>query len=56
MATSPKKALALDTNVLLDLAGEKDFAHDFKHEFLGRGYSLLIPPTVVAGTGLFRVA
>jgi predicted nucleic acid-binding protein len=53
MATSPKKALALDTNVLLDLAGKKDFAHDFKHEFLGRGYSLLIPPTVVAELAFF---
>jgi predicted nucleic acid-binding protein len=48
MAASPKKALALDTNLLLDLAGEKDFAHEFKEEFSRRGYSLLVPPTVVA--------
>ena len=33
MAASPKKSLALDTNLLLDLAGEKDFAHEFKEEF-----------------------
>jgi hypothetical protein len=48
MADSPKRSLALDTNVLLDLAAETDFAHDFKDEFRVRGYSLLIPPTVVA--------
>ncbi len=48
MAASPKKALALDTNLLLDLAGEEDFAHEFKEEFSSRGYSLLVPPTVVA--------
>jgi len=48
MAGSPKKSLALDTNLLLDLAAEKDFAHEFKEEFSGRGYSLLVPPTVVA--------
>jgi hypothetical protein len=48
MVASPKKSLALDTNLLLDLAGNKDFAHEFKDEFSGRGYSLLVPPTVVA--------
>ena len=53
MAASPKKSLALDTNVLLDLAGEKDFAHEFKEEFSRRGYSLLVPPTVVAELAFF---
>ena len=53
MAASPKKALALDTNLLLDLAGEKDFAHEFKEEFSSRGYSLLVPPTVVAELAFF---
>src|SRR6266581_4155739 len=53
MAGSPKKSLALDTNLLLDLAEEKDFAHDFKEEFSGRGYSLLVPPTVVAELAFF---
>jgi predicted nucleic acid-binding protein len=53
MAASPKKSLALDTNLLLDLAGEKDFAHEFKEEFCNRGYSLLVPPTVVAELAYF---
>ena len=48
MATTPKKSLGLDTNLLLDMAGDKDFAHEFKDEFLARGYDLLVPPTVVA--------
>ena len=53
MATGQKKSLALDTNLLLDLAGEKDFAHDFKDAFCERGYSLLVPPTVVAELAFF---
>ena len=48
MAAGPKKSLALDTNLLLDLAGEEDFAHELKEEFVSRGYSLVVPPTVVA--------
>jgi hypothetical protein len=48
MAGGPKKSLALDTNLLLDLAEEKDFAHDFREEFAARGYSFLAPPTVLA--------
>ncbi|HEV7927198.1 MAG TPA: type II toxin-antitoxin system VapC family toxin [Verrucomicrobiae bacterium] len=55
MEASPKKTLALDTNLLLDLAGEKDFAHEFKEEFTRRGYSLLVPPTVVAELAFFAV-
>ena len=53
MAASPKKSLALDTNLLLDLAGKKDFAHEFNEEFSSRGYSLLVPPTVVAELAFF---
>lgn len=53
MAASPKKLLALDTNLLLDLAGEKDFAHEFKEEFSRRGYAPLVPPTVVAELAFF---
>jgi len=53
MATSPKKSLALDTNLLLDLAGEMDFAHEFKEEFSSRGYRLFVPPTVVAELDFF---
>jgi predicted nucleic acid-binding protein len=52
MAASPKKSLALDTNLLLDLAGEKDFAHEFKDEFSSRGY-LFVPPTVIAELAFF---
>jgi hypothetical protein len=46
MAGSQKKQLALDTNLLLDLAASEDFAEDFKGEFQARGYDLLVPPTV----------
>ena len=53
MAASPKKSLALDTNLLLDLAGEKDFAHEFKEAFSRRGYTLHVPPTVVAELEFF---
>jgi len=34
--------------VLLDLAEERDFAHEFREAFARRGYSFLIPPTVIA--------
>jgi hypothetical protein len=53
MDNSPKKSLALDTNLLLDLAQGKDFAHDFREEFLRRKYSLFVPPTVIAELGFF---
>lgn len=56
MATSPKKSLALDTNLLLDLAGAEDFAHDFKDTFFERGYSLLVPPTVIAELAFFAAS
>ena len=48
MAASPKKQLSLDTNVLLDFARGRDFAHEFREEFQRRGYSLLLAPTVLA--------
>ena len=41
------KPLALDSNILLDLAEGKDFAHAFREEFQERGYALIVPPTVV---------
>jgi len=53
MAAAPKKPLALDTNLLLDLAGDEDFAHEFREEFSARGYVLLVPPTVVAELTFF---
>lgn len=55
MVASQKKSLALDTNLLLDLAGEKDFAHEFREEFSCRGYSLLVPPTVVTELTFFAL-
>jgi hypothetical protein len=30
----------------MDLAGGEDYAHTFREEFLQRGYSLWLPPTV----------
>jgi len=48
MAGSPKKQLALDTNLPLDLAESQDFAHEFREEFQQHGYVLLLPPTVLA--------
>ena|SRR5438874_5925302 len=53
MATSPRKSLALDTNVLLDLAGRKDFAHEFREQFSANGYSLLVAPTAIAELAFF---
>jgi predicted nucleic acid-binding protein len=47
MAVPQKKRLALDTNVVLDLALGAPFAHDFREVCLERGYSLWLPPTAV---------
>lgn len=44
----PRKQLGLDTNVLLDLADDAEFAHDFKEAFQSKGYVLRLAPTVVA--------
>ena len=46
-ASAPKKRLALDTNVLFDLADGREIAHDFREVFQGNGYALVIAPTVV---------
>jgi predicted nucleic acid-binding protein len=48
MAAPSPKRLSLDTNVLFDLADEKDFAHDFRETYQRKGYALVICPTVVA--------
>src|SRR5436309_117109 len=45
-ATGLRKRLALDTNLLLDLAEERDWAHEFRERFQSRGYTLLAGPTV----------
>lgn len=41
------KQLALDANLVFDLAAGKDFAQTFREVFQERGYQLRIPPTVV---------
>ena len=46
-AVEPKGKSALDTNLLLELAAEADFAHTFREVFLEKDYLLLAPPTVV---------
>jgi len=51
MAANQKKRLALDTNLLLDLARENDFAHDFRGVFQTANYSLLAGPTVFRELG-----
>ena len=55
MAASPRKQLALDANLLLDLAEGKDFAHDFKDEFQARGYEFLLPPTAAAELNVLSI-
>jgi len=47
-ALRSRKQLALDTNVLLDLAADVDFAHDFKEVFQSKGYGFRAPPTALA--------
>ncbi|MGO9202714.1 MAG: type II toxin-antitoxin system VapC family toxin [Limisphaerales bacterium] len=42
-----KKQLSLDANIVFDLAGDKDFAHDFREFFQAKGYALVLPPTAV---------
>ena len=41
------KRIALDTNVVLDLARGEDFAHDFRESLQGSGCLLGCPPTVL---------
>jgi hypothetical protein len=52
MVASPNKQLALDANLLLDLAGGRDFAEEFREEFQMRGFALVVPPTVIAELAL----
>jgi hypothetical protein len=51
MAGNQKKRLALDTNLLYDLARGSDFAHDFRTVFQAANDSLLIAPTVFREPG-----
>ncbi len=39
--------MALDTNLLFDLAAGRDFAHTFREVYQERGYSLTVPPTTI---------
>lgn len=45
MAGLQKKLLAIDTNILFDLAQENDFAHTFSEVFQERGYFIKVSPT-----------
>jgi predicted nucleic acid-binding protein len=47
MAAAQRKQFALDTNLLIDLAEDEDFAHTFREVFLEKGYTLNITPTVI---------
>ncbi len=40
-----RKQLSLDANIVFDLAGDKDFAHNFQETFQSKGYALVLPPT-----------
>jgi hypothetical protein len=42
-----KKRLALDTNLLFDLASGSDIAHSFREAFQQKGYLLEVGPTVL---------
>lgn len=42
-----RKRLAADSNLLFDLAAERDFAHTFREVFQELGYTIEVPPTVV---------
>ena len=46
-ASLQRKQLALDTNILFDLAQNLNPAHDFRETFLKAGYLFRVPPTVV---------
>ena len=46
-APGKKKLLALDTNLLFDLAADKDFAHTFREVYQERGFALVVPPTAI---------
>ncbi len=51
MAGNQKKRLALDTNLLFDLAKGLDFAHEFHAVFRSANYSLMAGPTVFRELG-----
>src|SRR5436190_18338424 len=54
MEAGSLRRLSLDTNILFDLADEKDFAHDFRETYQDKAYALVISPTVVAELYFFH--
>ena len=50
---SRPKRLALDTNVLMDLAAGEGFAKSFVEKYQARGYDLRVPPTVLIELAYF---
>jgi uncharacterized protein with PIN domain len=46
-APTQRKQLSLDANLAFDLAGEEDFAHEFREAFQSKGYRLVMAPTAV---------
>lgn len=56
MEARSKKPLALDTNVLLDLADGSEVAHDFREVFQRKGYALVAPPTAMLELALHRAS
>ena len=54
MEAGSLRRLSLDTNILFDLADEKDFAHDFRETYQAKAYALVICPTVVAELYFFH--
>lgn len=56
MEARSKKPLALDTNVLLDLADGSEVAHDFREVFQRKGYALVAPPTAMFELALHRAS
>jgi predicted nucleic acid-binding protein len=53
-ASLSAKRLALDTNVLFDLANDAQFAHGFREVFQRLGFSLEVPPRVISELVRFR--
>ncbi len=48
MAVNPKRRLSLDTNVLLEMAAEREVALEFHETFQAMGYELNTTSQVIA--------
>ena len=51
--TGLKRQLALDANILFDLAEQRLFAHEFIGFFKEQSFALCVPPTVLAELAFF---